>query len=268
MASIRATATNVTVSFGLVSFPVDLVSAIETKRTKARTASRTMICPTCEAAGTLQPLRQVFQCSHDDQHGPISKNDAGTAIEVEGELRKADPTAVAEAAQVEGIRDVIALTVHPAEQVEGCTFPSGNIYRLRPRGNEAHYGLVLNLVHDRTKAFVCEVTNKGATLLYRLVERDGMLLLTELVRPERITDPFPLPDVSFDWRLLATGESLVESMCEPFFPDDWADRRKAKLVALAAKLEEQEAPTSTADRSVEGTADEILELMRRSLDAA
>lgn len=265
MSSIRATMSNVTVAFGLVSFPVDLMPATASKRAKARTASTVLVCPTCNDAGEIRPLKQRYLCEHD--HGPFGKADAAVAISIDGVLQPAPVDDVAEVMQPDTERGVIELTVHPAEQVEGCTFPSGNIYRLRPRGNEAHYGLVLNLVHDRTKAFVCEVMNKDATLLYRLVERDGMLLLTELVRPERITDPFPLPDVSFDWRLLATGESLVESMCEPFFPDDWADRRKAKLVALAAKLEEQEAPTST-DHSAEGTADEILELMRRSLDAA
>lgn len=267
MAAIRPTATNVTVSFGLVSFPVDLISAVQTKQAKAKTASKTMICPVCEADDQLSPLRQVYQCSHDSAHGPIAKGDAGTAITIDGELHRADPNAMAEADQVEGVRDVIALTVHPAGEVEACTFPSGNIYRLRPRGNEAHYGLVLNLVADRSRAFLAEVTNKGATLLYRLIERDGVLVLAELVRPERLTDPFDLPDVSFDPRLLETGESLVRSMCEPFFPDDWADRRKAKLAALAAQLDDGP-PAETEDRTAEVAADDLLDLMRRSLDAA
>lgn len=214
----------------------------------------------------LAPLRQVFQCSHDERHGPVARADAGTAIEIDGELHRTDPAAVAEATAVTGVREVIALTVHPASEVEACTLPSGNIYRLRPRGNESHYGLVLNLVFDRSRAFVCEITNKGTTLLYRLIERDGMLVLTELVRPERITDPFVLPDVSFDDRLLETGEALVRSMCEPFLAEDWADRRKARLVALAAELDQE--PVPATDRSAADTADGILELMRRSLDAA
>jgi non-homologous end joining protein Ku len=258
---------DVTVAFGLVSFPVDVMPATTSKATKARTASTTLVCPTCEAAGELQPLKQRFLCQHDAGHGPFGKADAGTAVEIDGELQAVTPEAVAEVKKLDGERGVIELTVHPAADVEAHTFSSGNIYRLRPTGNEAHYGLVLNLVHDHTKAFVCEVTNKGATLLYRLVERDGMLLLTELVRPERITDLFPLPDVSFDWRLLATGESLVESMCEPFFPDDWADRRKAKLIALASHLQAQE-PVESVDTSVADTATDLLELLRRSVDAA
>lgn len=267
MASLRPTASNVTVSFGLISFPVDLISAVQTKQAQARSASKTMVCPTCAASGTLSPLRQQFTCSHDAGHGPIAKADAATAITVDGELRAADPAAVEEAAKVEGVRDVIAITVHPAAEVEGATFPSGNIYRLQPRGNEPHYGLLLELVRDRDTAFITEVTNKGATLLYRVIERDGVLVLTELVRPERVNEPFEMPDVSFDERLLVTGRSLVASMCEEFNPADWADRRKQRLQALADALEGVE-PTVIGDRSVADTADDLLDLLRRSLDAA
>lgn len=265
--TIRPTATNVTVSFGLISFPVDLISAVETKQRKAQTASKTMVCPTCQADGRLSPLRQQYTCSHDGSHGPVARGDAGVAVKVDGELRAVDPAAIEEAEQVTGVRDVIALTVHPAADVEGCTFPSGNIYRLRPRGNESHYGLVLNLAADTAVAFVCEVTNKGATLLYRLVERDGMLVLVELVRPERLTESFDLPDVSFDPRLMDQGKVLVESMLEPFFPDDWVDRRKARLVALAESLGGEAGDAGEAG-SAEDAAGDLLELMRRSLDAA
>ena len=259
---------NVTVAFGLVSFPVDVMPAITSKTTKARVASTTLVCPTCETEGNLHPLKQRYLCEHDASHGPFGKADAGTAIQIDGELRAAPAEAVTEARQLEGERGVIDLSVHPAAQVEAHTFSSGNIYRLRPTGNESHYGLVAELARNRDIAFLCEVTNKGATLLYRLIERDGALVLTELVRPERVTETDPLPDVSFDPKLLATGESLVTSLDEPFDPAAFEDRRKARLEAMAANLRAQDPVDEGVDTSAADTATDLLELLRRSVDAA
>lgn len=266
MSSIRATMSNVTVAFGLVSFPVDLMPATASKRAKARTASTVLICPACNDAGELRPLKQRYLCEHDDDHGPFGKADAGIAIAIDGELQPAPTDTVAEAMQPDTERGVIELTVHPADQVEANTFTAGNIYRLRPRGNEAHYGLVAELARNHGIAFICEVTNKGATLLYRLIERDGVLVLTELVRPDRITDTEVLPDVSFDPKLLTTGETLVSSLCEPFEPAAFIDRRRARLEAMAANLKSMD-PDST-DTSAADTATDLLELLRRSVDAA
>jgi non-homologous end joining protein Ku len=258
---------NVTVAFGLVSFPVDVMPATTSKATKAKAASTTLVCPTCENDGELRPLKQRYLCEHDAGHGPFGKADAGTAIQIDGELQAVTAEAVAEVKKLDGERGVIELTVHPAADVEAHTFSSGNIYRLRPKGNEAHYGLVAELARNHDIAFLCEVTNKGATLLYRLVERDGVLVLTELVRPDRITESEALPDVSFDPKLLATGESLVANLSEPFEPAAFADRRKARLEAMAANLRTQ-APAENVDTSAADTATDLLELLRRSVDAA
>jgi non-homologous end joining protein Ku len=266
MSSIRATMSNVTVAFGLVSFPVDLMPATASKRAKARTASTTLVCPTCNDAGELRPLKQRYLCEHDSDHGPFGRSDAATAIEIDGVLQAAATEAVAEVMATDTERGAIELTVHPADQVEAHTFTAGNIYRLRPKGNEAHYGLVAELARNREIAFLCEVSNKGATLLYRLIERDGVLVLTELVRPDRINETEVLPDVSFDPKLLATGEALVSSLSEPFEPAAFIDRRRARLEAMAANLKSSE-PEST-DTSVTDTATDLLELLRRSVDAA
>lgn len=263
--AVRPTVSNVTVSLGLVSFAVDLLAATKSKQSKARTASKVMVCPLCEKDDKLVSLHQQFAC---DAHGAFAKGDAGTAIMVDGELLPAPPEEVAEATQTAGVRDLIGVTVHPASQVEAHTFASGNIYRLRPKENETNYALVRELVATlHEAAFLCEVTNKGATLLYRLVVRDGWLVLTELVRPDRIHELEELPELAFEPRLLETGRELATSMTEPFNPADYVDRRKARLEALAARLQDAE-PETTNDSSVADTATDLLELLRRSVDAA
>lgn len=263
--AVRPTVSNVTVSLGLVSFTADLLAATKSKQSKARTASKVMVCPLCEKDDKLVALHQQFAC---DAHGAFAKGDAGTAIMVDGELLPAPPEDVAEATKTAGVRDLIGLTVHPAAQVEAHTFASGNIYRLRPRDNEANYALIRELVSTLPEtAFLCEVTNKGATLLYRLVTRDGWLVLAELVRPDRIHELEELPEMAFDPRLLEMGRDLAASMGEPFHPADYVDRRKARLEALAARLQNTE-PDGADDSSVADTTADLLELLRRSVDAA
>jgi non-homologous end joining protein Ku len=263
--TVRPTVSDVTVSFGLVSFPVDLLPATKSKQSKAKTASTVLLCPTCDADSRIEPVRQQYACEHDGAHGPFGKADTVSALMLDGEIVRPSGEDLSAAKKPATVRDLIELTVHPSAQVEAHTFTSGNIYRLRPRDNEAHYALLVELARDRDVAFVCEVTNKGATSLYRLIERDGALVLTELVRPDRIHEAEPLGDLTFDPKLLALGESLVSSLKEAFDPTAYVDHRRARLEALARNAEVLE---PAADSSVADTASDLLELLQRSVDAA
>jgi non-homologous end joining protein Ku len=261
----RPTASNVTISLGLISFHVDLHSAVQSKQARAAGASTILTCPTCHEGGEHSPLKQRYFC--EQGHGPFAKGDAVTALSVDSGIMAAPADKVAAATVVEGDRTAIELTVHPADEVETCTISTGNVYRLKPRDNEAQYALMLELVRNSSVAFVGEYTNKGATLLYRIVARGDLLVMAELVRPDRVTGPFEVSAVKVDERLLETGKALVLSLTEPFEAAAWADRRKARLNDLAAKLKALE-PVSPADSSAADTAANLLELLRRSVDAA
>lgn len=263
MAKTRATASNVTVSLGLVSFPVDLVPATRSKATKADDVSTKMVCPTC-APNELNTVEQRYHCSTHAEHGPFAPGDVARALVVGGELRPVEPGQLQEVAgsAPSGVAD---LTVYPAGQVEEHTMPSGNIYRLRAKGSPGHYGLMLELVADRNVAFLTEVTNKGATKLYRLIARHGALVLVELVRPSEFHEPEPV-EVVLDEKLLPAGRALVESMLDEFDPANFADLRKTRLVALAAQVApEIEVP---AERPAVSVAADLMELLRRSVQAA
>jgi non-homologous end joining protein Ku len=262
MAAARPTASNVTVSFGLISFPVDLVPATRSKSTKAESVSKKTVCPTCTEPN---PVSQVYKC--EKGHGPFAKGDTKTALQIDGALHWPKPEQLAELAVADGVRGVVALTVHPAEQVEAHTMPAGNIYRLRPRDNVEHYALVLALVEDAKVAFLCEVTNKGATKLYRALARDGLLVLAELVRPSEFHQPDTAPDISFDPKLLATGRMLVETLVEEFDPATFADKRKARLVAMAGDVPADENDDRTDRAAVQAAAD-LTELIRQATKAA
>lgn len=262
MAAVRPTASNVTVSFGLISFPVDLVPATRSKTTKAESVSTKTVCPTCTEPN---PVSQVYKC--EKGHGPFAKGDTMKALQIDGVLHWPKAEQLAALAETDGVRGVIALTVHPAEQVETHTMPSGNIYRLRPRDNVEHYALVLALAEDAKVAFLCEVTNKGTTKLYRAIVRDGLLVLVELVRPSEFHVAPEAPEVSFEPRLLAQGRLLVETLVEEFDPVTFADKRKARLVAMAGEVPVED-KDDRPDRSAVQAAADLSELIRQATKAA
>lgn len=222
----RAVLKGVTVSFGIITALVDLVPVQFSKATRAKSnISTTNLCPTCEAN---IPLKSQLWCEHG--HGPFSANDARKAVTVDGELR---PTTTEEvvAAKAPSIPEKAAtLSVFNAVQVEASTMPNGNLFRLRSEPT-ATYGLLLKLVADSDLAFLCEMVVKGKACLYRAVAQGGTIVLTELVRPERM-NPFEAVEVQVDDRVLENARRLAEVMVEEFVADDWADERQARLEGL------------------------------------
>lgn len=269
---IKATMSNATVSLALINLPVDLVPVMRSKAAKRNNAKTALVCPTCQAeSNELHHVSQQYACSHDSTHGPFGKADTAVALEVDGELTAMpDPVAPEDKPVTERVpeRNRIELTIHPADEVEAHTWPSGNLYQLRCRELPGDYALMAALVADRDVAFLCEVTNKGATLLYRLVQRDGVLVLTELVRPEQLHPREEAPDVEVEERLLSAGREIVRRWTVAFDPDVWADRRRERLMAMAERLRGQAPVESDTERSASDAAEALRELVRRSADAA
>jgi non-homologous end joining protein Ku len=243
----RAVLSGVTISFGILMARVDLVPVQLSKATRAKSnISTTNLCPNCE--GNI-PLKSQLWCEHG--HGPFSTNDARKGVTVDGELKATTDEAVV-AAKAPSIPEKKAtLSVFHADDVEAATMPSGNMFRLRTDPSTT-YGLLLELVDDRSLAFVCEMVVKGKTCLYRAVAHGGTIVLAELVRPERMNPFEPVEVDPIDERVLANARRLAHVMVEEFVPGDWADERQARLEELGASepVDEErnsDVKTATAD---------------------
>lgn len=238
VAPTRAVLKGVTISFGIITAMVDLVPVQESKATRAKSnISTTNLCPTCKGEVAL---KSQLWCEHG--HGPFSTNDARKGVTVDGNLTPTTTEAVAEAKAPSIPEKKAILSVYRAAQVEAATMPSGNLFRLRSDPTPT-YGLLLKLAGDRSLAFVCEMVVKGKTCLYRAVAQNGTIVLTELVRPERI-HPHEAIEVEIDERVMANARRLAEVMTEEFVPADWADERQVRLAAMATEVEVDEARDS------------------------
>lgn len=240
----RATMVGATLSLGVMTLQVDLVSATRSKKNSAAdTAKLTNICPTCE---TPSPLRQQYYCEA-EHHGPFAMKDADKAMTEDGTLKRVKVEDVKAVKKEIADNRSIELRVFPSADVEAQTMPSGAVYRLRPQRNTKgpryaaadvqRYALLVQLVADPERAFIAEVGIKGASSMFRCVAHDGALALVGLTRPEdlvptELLDMPELPEVSD--ALTSTGRHMVTEAVETFDPSEWADGIQAGLKELRA----------------------------------
>jgi non-homologous end joining protein Ku len=265
----RASLSGVTVSFGLVSFSVDVVPAAAAHSGGAKTSGpkTKLVCPKCKDAHLLA---QVYQCTHDKSHTNFTKDEADRAIEkAGGSLTRVDKDVLTEAlAPEEQAYRLIDLRVFPADQVEAATIPTGTAYRLRPgKGADQPYALVMRLLESPSVAFLCEVTQRSVTRLFRATVRDGMITLAELCRPEDLYEPVPV-DATVPDALVAQGEALVQALTEQFDPAAFADKRSERLVELAASLTESAPATPVPEIDARSVVDDLTAVLERSMQAA
>jgi hypothetical protein len=248
----RAVLSGVRVSFGIINAMVDLVPVQQSKATRAKSnISTTSLCPTCKGD---EPLKSQLWCEHG--HGPFIASDARKAVTVEGELKPTTTEEVA-AAKAPSIPEKQAeLSVFEAVEVEAATMPGGNMFRLRSDPTTT-YGLLLKLVDDRSVAFLCEMVVKGKTCLYRAVAQNGTIVLTELVRPERILPHEPI-EVEVDEQVLANGRRLTQALIQPFVAGDWADERQVRLAGIGGAEAE---PDEARDADVKAATADLVAML-------
>lgn len=261
----RAALAGLTFSLGLASITADLLPVTASRSTKSSGVSFTNVCPKCP---TAQKVNQQYWCSHDPTHGPYGQNDTHKALESAKGLMKVSAAYVADVrAPVEDTPSKHSdLGVYPASQVEAHTAPTGTPYRLRPKkGTEVTYALFLHVVANPEVAFLCEMSVKKVTNLYRMIARDGVLTLVELGRPEEM---YPAAPVTADLtpQMIARAEELVDFMTEEFDPELFGDRRRARMDALRERVlpVEEIGPKKPAKFA----ANDLLALLERSVAAA
>lgn len=262
-----AALSKVPLSFGLVTFPVDLMPAAKSRNAKATGTSFTNVCPTCAEA---HPLHQAYMCDADEAHGPFSAGDAAKALKLaDGSLQRLTDDQVA-ALKVAGASGAnlrgAEMHAFPADQVERYTVRLGTGYWLRPQeGSEAAYALMMQVIGERTDvAFLTEVTVKQVTKLYRARSERGVIMLYELARPEEVYQPEPV-DTPVDERMLQAADALVDALTDTFDPAEYRNRRAERFEALRAELS-PEVPTPIS--SARSVADDLLAVLQASVEAA
>lgn len=164
------------------------------------------------------------------------------ARDVDGILYRVDPDEVAEAKTPLLPTGQIDVTSFPAEQVEKVCRPSGALYRLRPKAAPHVYAMLVDLLADRTVAFVAELTIRGNQRMYRVESWNGALILQEQVRPGEF---YAAEDYSKEYpeALLDKMQTAVSTTVEDFDPDTYRSFLRDRAAELdAAKRDPNAAP--------------------------
>lgn len=243
------------VTFGMVSIPVKLYSATESKdvsfnmlhkECKGRIREQ-KFCPTCDRKIETDEIEKGYEYAK-DQYVIVSKDD----------LEKLPlPN-----------KNVIEITsfVHQSD-IDPVHYDKS--YYIEP--NEAAlkpFTLFMKAMSEKGMTAVANVAIRTKQRLCALRPMDGTLMMSTLLYPDeiRVQRGKDLPAINISDKELAMAESLIDLMTAEFDPDSYKDQyREALLQIIEAKLEGKElaaVPTAAPAKVVD-----LMEALAASMEA-
>ena len=244
------------IGFGMVSIPVKLFGATESKD-----ISFNLLHATC---GTR--LKQVRWCPTDEQEVAWNETVRGYEYAKDQYVTLTDedfeklPLAS---------KHIIELTAFvKAEEIDPVFYEKS--YHLAPddRG-EKPYALLLRTLEKKSLTAIATITIRKKEQLCALRPKDGGLMLETLYYPDEIRAQ---PEIDLDKTKITEREldmafTLIDLLRKPFDPEEYKDHyREALTQVIEAKLEGRDVVTSPAAR--ESKVLDLADALRRSVEAA
>lgn len=252
-----AEAADCTVTLGLLSLRVDAVA--QKRPNSANEGGTRLVCHFKH--DQPMPLSQQYVCAdgHSQTRSEALKAremEDGTLVYITEEARSAAVTG--------GIPDKeLALTPHPAADIDQWTRPEGTGFRVR-LGKKASsldrelYTVLLNLAADDDVALVGIMKTSGTRRLWRLTVWQGQLFLEARIETGNLAPPDDLDLPAVNDKLLAMARELRDELAEPFDPTVYAHDVKAAVDAAAAEsAAEGGTAVGAVSASVEGLLDSL-----------
>ena len=249
-----------TLSFGLVTIPVQLFAATEDKspsfnQLRASDRSRIGYQRVSKADGAEVPYEQI----------------------VKGYEYAKDRYVVFEPDELDALRPASSRTIEiqqftPLEQIDPIYFDRAYYLAPEPSGAKA-YGLLANAMASSDAVAICKITLRDAEHLATLRLRDGVFVLETMHWPDEIRE-FSLEDVDVHElpeprpQEVAMAQQLIASITEDFDPQQWHDEyRRRVLDAVSAKVEGQQVVVAEEQGEPAAVVD-LMEALRASVEAA
>jgi DNA end-binding protein Ku len=251
------------ISFGLVSVPVQLFTAVRSHDVRFRQLHRE----------TKRPVRQKRvdaetgdEVAYEDIVKGYELGEGRFVVVDTDELAELDP----KASRVIDIHDYV-------DQAQIDPIHYDRAYYLAPDGETAAkpYKLLAAAMERSGKVAIAEFVMRGKSYLAAVRARDGLLLLSTMHYGDEVADPAELAPEALDLdgvevrdRELVMAEQLIASMVTDFEPDAYRDRHRERLVEyLEAKAagEQFELPSDDGDG---GEVIDLMAALERSLERA
>ncbi len=247
------------ISFGLVSIPVKLYSATETKDVSFHQVRRS-------DASRIKYKRVAAADGQEVAYGEIAKGyelPSGETVVLTDEDFKDLPLTTSRAIDV--------LQFVPLEQVDPIFFEKS--YYLEPdKSGTKPYVLLRDALERSGKVALVKVALRNRESLATLRVRDGVFVLETMLWPDEVRTPtfdFLGEEVETRSQELAMAGSLIETLSGDFDPSLYKDTyREALQQVIEAKIEGREVTAAPDSQPSSGTVLDLMAALRASVDAA
>ena len=247
------------ISFGLVTIPVKLYSATETKDVSFHQVRR--------SDGSRIKYKRVAAVDGEEvSYGDIAKGfelSSGETVVLTDEDFKDLPLTTSRAIDV--------LQFVPLEQLDPIFFEKS--YYLEPdKAGVKPYVLLRDALEQSGKVAVVKVALRNRESLAALRVRDGVFVLETMLWPDEVRSPdfgFLEEDVEVRPQELAMAGSLIETLSGDFDASEYKDGyREALNAVIEAKVEGREVVQPTDSQPTTGTVVDLMAALRASVEAA
>jgi len=247
------------ISFGLVTIPVKLYSATETKDVSFHQVRR--------SDGSRIKYKRVAAVDGEEvAYGDIAKGfelSSGETVVLTDEDFKDLPLTTSRAIDV--------LQFVPLEQLDPIFFEKS--YYLEPdKTGTKPYVLLRDALEQSGRVAVVKVALRNRESLAALRVRDGVFVLETMLWPDEVRTPdfgFLDEDVDVRPQELAMAGSLIETLTGDFDASQYKDSyREALQAVIEAKVEGREVVQPSGEQPTSGTVVDLMAALRASVEAA
>jgi len=246
------------VSFGLVSVPVKLYSATESKDISFRQVH-------AQDGGRIKYQRV---CSIDGEEVPYSDIAKGYETE-DGEMVIIEDSDM-EDLPVSSSREIAVEKFVPSEQIDPMLFEKS--YYLEPEKTGAKpYALLRQALLDSDRMALVTVALRNRTSLAVLRVRDDVIVLQTMMWPDEVRQPdFGSVDTSDAKPAeVKMANMLVETLAGDFEPDEFEDDYRTAIEEMVrAKIEGGEVKRTPQSTKTSGEVVDLLAALQKSVNAA
>jgi DNA end-binding protein Ku len=246
------------VSFGLVSVPVKLYSATESKDISFRQVH-------AKDGGRIKYQRV---CSIDGEE--VAYADIAKGYETEdGEMVILDDSDMAEL-PASSSREISVEKFVPSEQIDPMLFEKS--YYLEPEKSGAKpYALLRQALEEADRMALVTVSLRNRMSLAVLRVRDDVIVMQTMMWPDEIrsADFASVDSADAKPAEVKMAKMLVDTLAGDFEPDEYEDDYRQAVEALVkAKIEGGEIKAAPQPRKTGGEVVDLLAALQRSVDAA
>jgi DNA end-binding protein Ku len=243
------------ISFGMVSIPVKLFGATESKD-----ISFHLLHATC---GTR--LKQLRWCPPDEVEVPWSET-------VRGYEYAKDQYVILTDEDFESLplpsKHTIDLTAFVKESEFDPVYYAKSYYLAPDERAEKPYALLLKAMEEKQLTALATITIRKKEQLCAIRPREGAIMLETLYYPDEVRQPeVDLEGSKVNERELEMAFTLIDLLRKPFEPEEYHDHYREALAQLIdAKLEGREVVKAPAAK--ETKVIDLADALRRSVEAA